>query len=243
MNQHPITSAIVLAGGLGTRLRAAVPDLPKPMAPVAGRPFLAHQLDQWITQGIRDFVFAVGYRHEAISGYFGDHYRGATIRYSVEAAPLGTGGALLQAASMFAGNERFLLLNGDTYFDVALPALADFAIARDADWCFSLFVAAEPGRYMGMMVEADGRISALISDDQTPGRLANGGVYLVHPRSLHGAPDPAQGALSLENDLFAAWLAQGQRFHGMAFGGRFIDIGVPHDYHRAANVLPQTCEE
>ena len=88
MSQHPITSAIVLAGGLGTRLRSAVPDLPKPMAPIAGRPVLAHQLDQWIAQGIRDFVLAVGYRHEAISNYFGAHYRGAAIRYSVEATPL-----------------------------------------------------------------------------------------------------------------------------------------------------------
>jgi CTP:molybdopterin cytidylyltransferase MocA len=133
MSQHPITSAIVLAGGLGTRLRSAVPDLPKPMAPIAGRPFLAHQLDQWIAHGIRDFVLAVGYRHEAISDYFGAHYRGAAIRYSVEATPLGTGGALLQAASLVATDARFLLLNGDTYFDVALPALADFAVAHDAE--------------------------------------------------------------------------------------------------------------
>lgn len=243
MSQHPITSAIVLAGGLGTRLRSAVPDLPKPMAPIAGRPFLAHQLDQWIAQGIRDFVLAVGYRHEAISDYFGAHYRGAAIRYSVEATPLGTGGALLQAASLVATDARFLLLNGDTYFDVALPALADFAVAHDADWCFSLFVAAEPGRYMGMTVDGDGRISALKSDDQAPGRLANGGVYLVHPRALRGAPDPAHRALSLENDLFPAWLEAGQRFHGLAVDARFIDIGVPHDYHRAADVLPQTCEE
>ena len=243
MSQHLITSAVVLAGGLGTRLRSAVPDLPKPMAPVAGRPFLAHQLDQWIAQGIRDFVLAVGYRHEAISDYFGAHYRGASIRYSVEATPLGTGGALLQAASLVSGEARFLLLNGDTYFDVALAKLEDFALRHDADWCFSLFVAAEPGRYMGMTIEADGRISALKSDDQTPGRLANGGVYLVHPRALRGAPEPAPGPLSLENDLFPVWLSQGQRLHGLALDGRFIDIGVPYDYHRAADVLPQTCED
>jgi D-glycero-alpha-D-manno-heptose 1-phosphate guanylyltransferase len=96
---------------------------------------------------------------------------------------------------------------------------------------------------MGLTVEANGRITALKSDDQTPGRLANGGVYLVHPRALRGAPDPMQGALSLENDLFPAWLEAGQRFHGLAVDARFIDIGVPHDYHRAADVLPQTCEE
>ncbi|HEY4956213.1 MAG TPA: sugar phosphate nucleotidyltransferase, partial [Caldimonas sp.] len=86
-----MTSAIILAGGLGTRLRDAVPDLPKPMAPVAGRPFLAHQMDHWIAQGIDHFVLSVGYRAVAISNHFGDRYRGVPIDYVVEAAPLGTG--------------------------------------------------------------------------------------------------------------------------------------------------------
>jgi D-glycero-alpha-D-manno-heptose 1-phosphate guanylyltransferase len=66
---------------------------------------------------------------------------------------------------------------------------------------------------------------------------------LVHPRALRGAPEPAPGPLSLENDLFPVWLSQGQRLHGLALDGRFIDIGVPYDYHRAADVLPQTCED
>jgi D-glycero-alpha-D-manno-heptose 1-phosphate guanylyltransferase len=241
MKQYPITTAIVLAGGLGTRLRRAVPDLPKPMAPVAGRPFLAHQLDQWISQGVQDFVLAVGYRHEAISDFFGTHYGGATIQYSVEAMPLGTGGALLNAASLLPDDKRFVLLNGDTYFDVELRTLADFAARHDADWCFSLFATSEPGRYMGTALDSDGRISALKSDAQAPQRLVNGGVYLVHPRSLRNAQMTAQDPISLENDLFPAWLTQGQRFFGIALDGRFIDIGVPHDYHRAADVLPKIC--
>ena len=89
--------AIILAGGLGTRLRPAVPNLPKPMAPVNGRPFLEHQIDYWIRQGVRRFVLSVGYMHEAIEGYFGASYRGAEIAYAVERSPLGTGGGLLLA--------------------------------------------------------------------------------------------------------------------------------------------------
>src|SRR5262245_17720256 len=146
-----MATAIILAGGLGTRLREAVPDLPKPMAPVAGRPFLEHQLDLWIAQGVRRFVLAVGYRHEAIVQHFGASYRGATLEYSVETQPLGTGGALRQAAAMV-GDERALLLNGDTWFDVPLPALAARAMPLDADWCFALFRHDDPARYMGVGV-------------------------------------------------------------------------------------------
>jgi D-glycero-alpha-D-manno-heptose 1-phosphate guanylyltransferase len=245
-----MTAAIILAGGLGTRLRSAVPDLPKPMAPVAGRPFLAHQMDHWIAQGVDRFVLSVGYRHEAIVDHFGDRYRDARIRYALETSPLGTGGALQLAAHELRGwaaaDERFLLLNGDTWFDVPLPALVSFAQAADADWCFALFRADEPGRYMGLAVDDGGRITALDTDDQRRGRLANGGVYLVHPRSLRSrdrrandkshprAPSP----VSLEAELLPTWLARGQRFFGLPVDAPFIDIGVPADYHRAADVLP-----
>ena len=93
-----MTTAIVLAGGLGTRLRTVVPDWPKPMAPVAGKPFLTYLLDYWIGQGIDHFVLSVGYRHEAIIDYFGDSYHGVLIDYVIETEPLGTGGALRMAA-------------------------------------------------------------------------------------------------------------------------------------------------
>lgn len=91
--------AVVLAGGFGTRLRGVVPDLPKPMAPVAGRPFLAWILDRLVAAGARRAVLAVGYRHEAIRGHFGDAWRGLPLVYSVEAQPLGTGGAIRLAAA------------------------------------------------------------------------------------------------------------------------------------------------
>ena len=115
-----MTTAIILAGGLGTRLRSTVPDLPKPMAPIAGRPFLAHQMDHWIGQGVSRFVLSVGYRHEAISSHFGRRFHGAAIDYVVETSPLGTGGAVKLATAGLPRDEYTLLLNGDTYFDVPL---------------------------------------------------------------------------------------------------------------------------
>lgn len=238
------TSAIVLAGGLGTRLRSAVPDLPKPMAPVAGRPFLAHLMDAWIAQGIRHFVLSVGYRHEAISGHFGDRYRGAVLEYAVESTPLGTGGGLLQAARHLSGRTPFLLLNGDTYFDVPLARLVETAERQRADGCFALFRTREPGRYMGVALADDGRITSLQAGMDAPERLANGGVYLVQPRALQGLASlvdrPNDRPISLENDLFPHLLERGQRWFGLECPGRFIDIGIPHDFHRAASVLPGT---
>lgn len=230
-----MTTAIILAGGLGTRLRSAVPDLPKPMAPIAGRPFLEHQLDFWIAQGVRHFILSVGYRQEAISGHFGSRWHDATLDYAVEATPRGTGGALLLAAAQLPDDRPALLLNGDTYFDVRHEALAARAAKCDAHWCFALFRNTDPARYMGVGVARDGRITALRAPAAP---LANGGVYWFRPESLRGIALDAAQPLSLENDLFPRLLAQGQRFAGLESAGAFIDIGVPADYHRAASVLP-----
>jgi D-glycero-alpha-D-manno-heptose 1-phosphate guanylyltransferase len=229
-----VTTAIILAGGLGTRLRSAVPNLPKPMAPVAGRPFLAHQMDFWIGQGVRRFILAVGYRHEAIVQEFGACYRGAALQYSVETRPLGTGGALIQAVSL-ASDDHLLLLNGDTYFDVPLPALAARAAQHDAQWCLALFRSPDPARYMGVQVDRQGRVRSLRAADAP---LANGGVIWFRSAALRGVVHDATQPLSLENDLLPGLLAQGQRVAALECPGAFIDIGVPADYRRAAGVLP-----
>jgi len=228
-----MTTAIVLAGGLGTRLRSAVPDLPKPMAPVAGRPFLAHLLDHWVAQGVRRFILAVGYRHEAIVQHFGGSYRDAELQYSIESQPLGTGGALLRAAAQVT-DERALLLNGDTWFDVPLPALAARATQHDADWCFALFHHHDPMRYMGVDVDRQGRVRALRCADAP---LANGGVVWFRPAAVRHLTGDVSHALSLENDLLPQLLARGQRCAALEFPGAFIDIGVPADYRRAAGVI------
>src|SRR6266404_9021237 len=150
--------AVVLAGGLGTRLRAAVSDVPKPMAPVQGRPFLERLLDYWIGQGVRRAILAVGYMHETIRRHFGEQYRGCAITYSIEHQPLGTGGALVQALPLVEG-KTFLALNGDTYFAVPLAALCEFHQQRGADASLSLFRSDNP-RYTGIALAADGRITS-----------------------------------------------------------------------------------
>jgi D-glycero-alpha-D-manno-heptose 1-phosphate guanylyltransferase len=232
-----MTTAIVLAGGLGTRLRQAVPDLPKPLAPVAGRPFLAWLLDHWAVQGVERFVLSVGYRAEAIREAIGSRHAGVPVEYAVETEPLGTGGALLRAAGGLSRDERFLLLNGDTWFEVPLAELAACAVRHDADWCLSLFRTEDGARYMGPRLAPDGRLLALTDPDAQGPRWANGGVYLVHPRSLRPASAGSSGPVSLEADLMPRWLAQGARFVGHPSSAAFIDIGVPQDWRRAAAVV------
>ena len=109
--------AIILAGGFGTRLQSVVHDVPKPMAPVADKPFLAYLLDQLDRQGCTHAILAVGYKKEVIQNFFGSNYKGISLSYSVEDKPLLTGGALKKALKQ-ATEDAVLVLNGDTFFDV-----------------------------------------------------------------------------------------------------------------------------
>lgn len=231
-----MTTAVILAGGLGTRLANTVPDVPKPMAPVRGRPFLEHQMDYCIGQGVNRFVLSVGYKRQLIMDHFGSSYRSVGLHYAVEDEPLGTGGGLLLAAQGL--SEPFLVLNGDTFFDVDLKALSAFHADRGSRWTFALFRTRDTDRYMGMDVADDGRIRSLASSGKGPGQLANGGIYVVDPAALASLPLLPGTRLSLEYDLLPEVMSAGGRLFGMESRGRFIDIGVPDDYFRASDVLP-----
>lgn len=233
-----MTTAIILAGGLGTRLRSEVPNLPKPMAPISGRPFLEHQMDFWIRQGITDFILSVGYKKEVIIEHFGYSYNGATVRYAPEDTPLGTGGGLLLALGLVNDKQQpVLILNGDTYFEVDLETLKANHIQARSHWSFSLFRANEVGRYMGMDIDNTNRITSLQSGCENIGRLANGGVYLVSPDIADSLTYEPGDKLSLEDDLLSELFKNNVPIHGFEFKGHFIDIGIPFDYQRAAKVM------
>ena len=232
-----MTTAIVLAGGLGTRLREAVPGLPKPMAPVNGRPFLEYLIDYWIEQGVERFVMSVGYLHQHIVNHFGSCYRGVEIEYSVEESPLGTGGALLLASAKLKSNSPFLLLNGDTFFAVDLGQLLDFSSVIRADWCFSIFQSSDQSRYLGLDLSSNGTIRSFNPSAPNDRKFVNGGVYLVHPNSLPQLGQSTKINISLEQDLFPMALEKGQNFAGLEFTGTFIDIGIPSDYQKAQSIF------
>ena len=230
-----MTTAIILAGGMGTRLRSAVPDVPKPMAPINGRPFIERQMDYWIDQGVSEFVLSVGYMKEVIMDHFGVSYRAVALKYVIEDNPLGTGGGLLLAAQGL--QEPFLVLNGDTFFEVDLAELLKFHTAHSADWTFSLFRTNEFERYMGMEVQSDGKIIKLKSDSLGKACLANGGVYMVNPSVIKNSFFAPGTKLSLEDELLPYLLRQNQQLFGIEFSASFIDIGVPQDYFRAQEFL------
>ena len=230
-------TAIILAGGLGTRLRSVVADVPKPMAMVNGRPFLAYLMDYWIEQGISQFILSVGYLKEVIIEYFGNSYQGADINYVVEETPLGTGGGVMLAAKSLVLDEYFVLLNGDTFFNVDLNLLSACAEAGEADGCFSLFRATEPNRYGRIDCNEFGQITKLNLTKAESGDLANGGVYVLRRSALLEEQAKPSHKVSLEDEIFPLALAMGRRFYGVEFAGSFIDIGVPSDYKRASNVL------
>lgn len=234
-----LSTAIILAGGLGTRLREVVQDRPKPMALVNGLPFLARQISYWISQGIDNFVLSVGYKHEIIIDFFGYEYLGAKIDYAVETRPLGTGGGLFLAMEKIASTSPFLLLNGDTYFTVELSELVNFSEASSADLTFALFSTADTKRYMGIDVSSSGEVTALKSNAINKSHhLANGGVYLVsNPLALKDNLYDFTKMISFEDEVLPNMHTTGKRLFGLVCEGVFIDIGLPEDYKRSESVL------
>lgn len=230
-----MTTAVILAGGLGTRLRSVVDDRPKPMAEVAGRPFLDHLMRYWQDQGIERFILSVGYRGSQIESYFGSNFNGCKVEYVHEKTPMGTGGALILCQKRKALQEPFLLLNGDTYFAVNLQALQSIGARSNADWVLSLFPTDDRRRYMPIMVENSGKISfarSVALEGQGKSNWANGGVYWVNPLTL-SMFSGSSGNISLESVIFPKCIELGQSFFGICSEDLFIDIGVPDDYARA----------
>lgn len=229
--------AIVLAGGLGTRLRGVVPDLPKPMAPVAGRPFLAWILDRLAEAGFARAVLAVGYRFEAIRDHFGDAYRGLRLDYSVEAAPLGTGGALSLAAGHISAFPVFVL-NGDTYLELDYQAMLAAHRRLGADMSVAVSQTPDVSRY-GALELADGRIRRFLEKGPGGPGVINAGVYLLERAILARIP-PGQ-VFSFEQQLLTPEVAT-IRPAAFATDGLFIDIGVPEDYQRAQGLFPRAAQ-
>ena len=231
-----VKTAIILAGGLGTRLKDTVPDLPKAMVPINNRPFLEYQLDYWINQGIKNFILSVGYLKDSIINHFGSSYNGASIGYIVERQPLGTGGGMVLAAQDLA--ENLLVLNGDTFIEVDLNKLYSFHLKSKSLWTFSLFRTSDFERYLTMDVGPKGEIISLNSKSKEINGLANGGVYLLDPLALKLLGISPGDSASLENQLLPNLITNGGELFGQECGGRFIDIGIPEDYYRASDILP-----
>ncbi|MBK6333680.1 MAG: D-glycero-beta-D-manno-heptose 1,7-bisphosphate 7-phosphatase [Thermomonas sp.] len=229
----PADEAIVLAGGFGTRLRGIVDDVPKPLAPVAGRPFLAWLLDRLADSGIRRCILATGYMSDAIERTIGTRWQGMEIAYSVEPEPLGTGGAIRLAVMQLLGTSVHVL-NGDTWLVYPPQALERATRESGALIGMALAEVADVGRYGA--VERDGRgMVAGFREKGEHGRGAiNAGCYFLTEAAL--AALPAQAAFSFEREVLQPAAASGG-VAGFLDTSGFIDIGVPEDYQVAQGLF------
>jgi D-glycero-alpha-D-manno-heptose 1-phosphate guanylyltransferase len=228
-----ISEAIILAGGLGTRLREAVPDLPKCMAPVAGRPFLGYVIDTLRMQGVHHFVFSLGYKAEIIESYLHEHYPTLDYTIALEEEPLGTGGAIRLALASARTND-VLVANGDTLFKVDVQELASTYAARNAECLLALKPMSHFERYGVVELDGEGRITSFKEKQYYTEGLINGGIYLLNKNKFLAYAFPQK--FSFEKDYLERYFAQGS-FYGVAQKGYFIDIGIPEDYNKAQEDL------
>ena len=156
-SEQVVVEAIILAGGLGTRLREAVPDLPKAMAPVAGKPFISYVIDHLRMQGIERFIFSLGYKHDAVESYLQEQYPTLDYVTVVEKEPLGTGGAILFALEQIQTNN-ILIANGDTLFNIKLEEVSFIHQSRNASCTLSLKPMSDFERYGVVETDTDDRI-------------------------------------------------------------------------------------
>jgi len=226
--------AILLAGGLGTRLRSVVADRPKVMAEVAGKPFLEQLLLRLAAQGVERAVLAVGYLREQIVSHFGASFAGMEIVYSIEETPLGTGGAIRQALGDAGGAPSFVL-NADTWLDFDMRAMLHAHRADRARLSMAVRQVAEVGRF-GALDVRDGHVLGFFEKGRQGPGVINAGVYLLPTDAFQGLDLPAR--FSIESDYLMPQVA---RLRPLAFevSGDFIDIGLPEDYRRAQRLFAE----
>jgi len=223
--------AIILAGGFGTRLREVVPDLPKPMAPIAGRPFLEILLAALAKKKFTRVILSLGFMADKIISHFGDSYLGMELIYEVESTPLGTGGAI-RAALQRCVTDHAVIFNGDTYLDLEVDKLEQLWAANHN----AIIVVREvpdTARY-GRVEMTGGRIEAFLEKGAAGPGLINAGCYVFPKNALDSFP--AGEPFSLESEFFMPNL-QAIQFNGFVTDGLFIDIGIPSDYELAQTML------
>lgn len=218
------TPVIILAGGFGTRLSTVVKDVPKPMAPINGKPFLHFIFKELQQQQIQKVVLSVGYLKEIIQAYFKEEYLGITIEYAIEEVPLGTGGGIKNALKKIETDAY--ILNGDTFFDIPLSALKN----TSADITIALKPMFQFDRYGTVEVDTTQRIISFNEKKYCEHGLINGGVYYFKKSLLEKIK--TEDKFSFEKDILEKHLLDLQ-IHGKIFDNYFIDIGIPEDYKKA----------
>lgn len=221
--------AIVLAGGLGTRLRSVVSDLPKPMAPIGDKPFLEYILKYLQKNGITRAILSVGYKWETIKEYFGNKFENIELVYSVEDEPLGTGGAIKKAMNQIKSSQIYII-NGDTFFDVDFKSLI---LEDNSKLILSLKHMINFDRYGCVESDDNNLVTAFTEKGYRESGNINGGIYLA-------SKDIFDGYTLDEKFSFEEFMQvnfKELKISVKVFENYFIDIGIPEDYQKAQSEI------
>lgn len=226
--------AIILAGGLGTRLQPTLPDLPKCLAPVAGKPFLFHIVNYLRSQGINEFIFSIGHLKELVVQYLYEDFATLDYKLSIEDEPLGTGGAIKQSMEFVTGGT-VLVANGDTLFKVNIPSMLDFHGKKKASCTLALKPMQHFDRYGAVELDENQSVKAFREKKIFENGLVNGGFYILNKQ-------PFLGLQRLEKFSFESQFLEkhSNEIYGFIQDKYFIDIGIPEDYYRADRELKRT---
>lgn len=224
--------ALVLAAGLGRRLRPLTETLPKPLLPVAGRPILSWTLERLAALGCEAVAINLHHRGADIRRYFGDRFRGVPLRYSEEPELLGTLGALGPLRQFFAPADLILVINGDSLCRWPLKKLVRRHQAVNAQGSLLLARRPDPRRFGGGVgVDGEGRVLSLFEGDEVRGeverRCVFAGAHVLSPSLLHRV---GEGPADFISDLYLPLLGEGARLQGVVTGSRWHDLGTPHRY-------------
>ena len=225
--------AVLLAGGFGTRLRSALPDLPKPLAPVCGRPFITFLLDQLVSGGWTRAILCLHYKAEQIMNALGTQYRSLHLEYSVEPQPLGTGGAVRLALPLIRA-RRFLLLNADSFCGAPLAEFAAFHNSRKLPASLVSVHVPDSSRYGRLNIGPNNRVLSFVEKAEASGSgSVNAGIYLIETNLAQEIPPDRP--VSLEQEIFPLWIPCG--LSAWRTDSVFIDIGTPESYARVESYL------
>ena len=222
--------AIILAGGRGTRLRQVVNDRPKPLADINGQPFLNHVFDYLISQKCTHFIISVGYKKEMIKLSIGSQFKGVPITYVDEDEPLGTGGAFVKSLNEIKNERPFIVMNGDTSFNVDLETLKNNVSSNHADVGLALFISEENNRY-GLIEVSNSH--AKVSNKNRKAKLgehAYGGISIIKSKSILNYFHLQLDMFSFEDDFLTNVSINGAKLIGVTYDEAFVDIGVPKDF-------------
>lgn len=225
---------VILAGGLGTRLRERVTDAPKPMAPIAGRPFLTYLLERLPKAYISKITLSVGYKWEQVHEYFGDEFNEIPLSYAIESEPLGTGGAIVRALK---GNDDApaMILNGDSLLNLDFTAMLRWYLENPVPLAMVVRPVSDVSRYGSLSIDR-GLVTTFHEKGKSGQGIINAGIYCLQPRVLADYRDGDK--FSMEND-FLQPRCHSMKIQTWVSNDYFIDIGIPDDYDKAQLELPK----